>query len=276
MKNHAPLRRYWWLKAGFIVIAALLIAMLADRYDVWGAIESKVAPRPRITLMGPDQHELNDEWTGLQFTFPRDYSTLAQSRPIAGDKGDQERVIIKCKRDWDGTANGKKPAWLYISVRNKPADKSLEELAREKRPEVGIHREDDDDKDQDREKGKAENKEQDGDRDKDKDRDQDKDKDKEKDRDGDKEQQKDKDKEKDDEKDQAIKEFAIEHLEIDGTPAARARFEFRYHHNDFVREVVMVSKGPRVFCVLFEFLKEDKSKVRDEMHEAIAGMRLSK
>jgi hypothetical protein len=253
MKKHAHPLRHWWLKAGFIVIAALLVAILADRYDCLGWLESKLAARPRIALMGPEEHELNDEWTGLRFTFPKDYSTLAQSRPVPGDTGDQERVIIKCKRDWDGTANGKMPAWLYISVKNEPANSSLGELAREKRPEVGVHREDDDD-----------------------DKDQDKDKDKEKEQAKDREKEQDKDKDKEDEKAQTIKEFDIENLEIDGNPAARARFEFRYHHNDFVREVVMVRKGARVFCVLFEFLKEDKTTVRDEMHDAIASMRLSK
>ena len=36
------------------------------------------------------------------------------------------------------------------------------------------------------------------------------------------------------------------------------------------------AKGERVFYVRFEYVKDDKSKVRDEMRDAIAGMRLTK
>ena len=68
----------------------------------------------------------------------------------------------------------------------------------------------------------------------------------------------------------------VEDLQIDGQPAARIDFEMRYHEHDFVREVVAIRKGERVFFFRYEYLKEDKTKIRDALRDAVNTMHLMK
>ena len=178
MSFTAALLRYWWLKVPIVLIAALLLAMLVDHYTHWSWTWGKLVAKPGLTLLGPNEHELVDQATGLHFTLPEDYSVQAQSLPVPGDTGAEERMIAKCKRNWDGTPDGKLPAWMQISDKNEPADKPLDELAKAKKPET--------------------------------------------------DQQ---------------KLLKVEGFEIDGNPAARARFEMTYHEHDYIREVVAVRQG---------------------------------
>jgi hypothetical protein len=131
------LLRHWWFKLGLILIVPLLASSLIGKYTKASWSWGKPVARPGINLLGENEHELKDHASGLDFTLPTDYSVQAQSLALPEDKGD-ERMIAKCKRDWDGKENGKMPAWLQISVQKVPADQALAELAKKKKPENAV------------------------------------------------------------------------------------------------------------------------------------------
>jgi hypothetical protein len=203
--------RHWWFKGGVIVIGALVISLVLNRLTGWSWSQGKPVTHENISLYGPGERDFRDKSSGLTFTLPEDFSVQALSLPLPEHDG-AERMIMKLKRDWDGTPDGKMPAWMQVSVAKQPADKPLADLLKKKIPDNG-------------------NPKQVGN---------------------------------------------VEDLRIDGQLAARITFEMRYHNHDYVREVVAIRKAERVFFFRCEFLKEDKTRARDFMRDAVNTVHLFK
>jgi hypothetical protein len=202
------LLHHWWFKGGLIVLGSLLASLLVNKFTHWSWTWGKPVARPDVTLYGPNDHAIKDP-SGLRMTLPADFSVQSQALPLPIE---DERVIVKCKRDWEatGTPGGKLPAWMKISVANQPPDEPLAELAKKKKPDEGDPKQ----------------------------------------------------------------IGGVEDCQVDGCPAVRMVFEMRYHQHDFVREVTVVRRGGEVFFLRCQYVKGDKSDIREQMRDAVANAHL--